>query len=45
MPRSIVIGNGRVLVNYDAAELPALLGRSAAGKEVIHRDDLVMLRG
>jgi glutamate 5-kinase len=43
----------RGLVNYDAAELPGLLGRStgdlaaelgpAYEKEVIHRDDLVLL--
>jgi glutamate 5-kinase len=45
---------GRGLVAYDAAELPALLGRStkelaaALGpeyeREVIHRDDMVLLR-
>jgi glutamate 5-kinase len=39
----------RGLVNYDAYELPELLGRStgelgpAYGKEVVHRDDLVLL--
>jgi glutamate 5-kinase len=43
----------RGLVNYDAAELPGLLGRStgdiaaelgsAYEKEVVHRDDLVLL--
>ena len=43
----------RGLVNYDAAELPDLLGRStvelgaalgpAYEKEVVHRDDLVLL--
>lgn len=39
----------RGLVNYDAAELPGLLGRSTGelgpgyGKEVVHRDDLVLL--
>jgi glutamate 5-kinase len=43
----------RGLVNYDAAELPALLGRStrelgetlgsAYSREVVHRDDLVLL--
>jgi glutamate 5-kinase len=43
----------RGLVNYDAAELPALLGRStgdlaaelgpAYEREVVHRDDLVLL--
>src|SRR4051794_18931653 len=45
----------RGLVNYDAVELPALLGRStpelaaALGpgyeREVVHRDDLVLLQG
>jgi glutamate 5-kinase len=44
---------GRGLVAYDAAELPALLGRStrelgetlgsAYSREVVHRDDLVLL--
>jgi glutamate 5-kinase len=39
----------RGLVNYDAAELPDLLGRTTLelgpgyGKEVVHRDDLVLL--
>ena len=43
----------RGLVNYDAAELPGLLGRSTVDlaaelgpgyeKEVVHRDDLVLL--
>ncbi|MCW2621434.1 MAG: putative glutamate 5-kinase [Frankiales bacterium] len=36
----------RGLVSYDAAELPALLGRSTHGigaREVVHRDDLVLL--
>ncbi|MGI8701073.1 MAG: glutamate 5-kinase [Nocardioidaceae bacterium] len=43
----------RGLVNYDAAELPALLGRSTGAlkrelgagyeREVVHRDDLVLL--
>jgi glutamate 5-kinase len=39
----------RGLVNYDAQELPGLLGRSTQelgpgyGKEVVHRDDLVLL--
>ena len=43
----------RGLVNYDSAELPALLGRStrdlarelgaAYEREVVHRDDLVLL--
>jgi glutamate 5-kinase len=32
----------RGLVNYDAAELPPLLGRSNE-REVVHRDDLVLL--
>jgi glutamate 5-kinase len=45
---------GRGLVNYDADELPTLLGRSTRDlarelgsgyeREVIHRDDLVLLR-
>ncbi|MGB8020393.1 MAG: glutamate 5-kinase [Candidatus Nanopelagicales bacterium] len=45
---------GRGLVAYDAAELPALLGRSTRDlaaelgpeyeREVVHRDDLVLLR-
>jgi len=45
----------RGLVNYDAAELPGLLGRStrdlaielgtAYEREVVHRDDLVVLTG
>jgi glutamate 5-kinase len=40
----------RGLVNYDAVELPGLLGRSTVelgpgyGKEVVHRDDLVLLQ-
>jgi glutamate 5-kinase len=44
----------RGLVNYDSAELPALLGRSTRDlarelgptyeREVVHRDDLVLLR-
>jgi glutamate 5-kinase len=43
----------RGLVNYDAAELPGLLGRSTIDlaaelgpgyeREVVHRDDLVLL--
>jgi glutamate 5-kinase len=39
----------RGLVNYDSVELPSLLGRSSVelgpgyGKEVVHRDDLVLL--
>jgi len=50
-PDGAVVGRG--LVNFDAAELPALLGRSskelkrelgaAYEREVIHRDDLVIL--
>jgi glutamate 5-kinase len=50
-PDGHVIARG--LVNYDAAEIPALMGRStrwlAARKgpgyerEVVHRDDLVIL--
>ena len=38
----------RGLVGYDAAELPALLGRSTRElglREVVHRDDLVLLPG
>ncbi|WP_148574254.1 glutamate 5-kinase [Nocardioides caldifontis] len=45
---------GRGLVNYDSGELPALLGRSTRDlarelgsgyeREVIHRDDLVLVR-
>ena len=55
-PVDLVDGRGRVvargLVNYDAAELPDLLGRSthdlarelgaAYEREVVHRDDLVL---
>jgi glutamate 5-kinase len=43
----------RGLVNFDAAELPALLGRSTRelarelgpgyAREIVHRDDLVLL--
>jgi glutamate 5-kinase len=58
-PVDLVDGGGRVLarglVNFDAAELPTLLGRSTrelaatlgAGyeREVVHRDDLVVLPG
>jgi glutamate 5-kinase len=50
-PRGMVVARG--LVNFDAAELPALLGRStrelarelgsAYEREVVHRDDLVLL--
>lgn len=45
----------RGLVNFDASELPALLGRStrelarelgpAYEREIVHRDDMVLLRG
>ena len=56
-PVDLVSGDGRLvgrgLVNYDAAELPALVGRSTRDlarelgssyeREVIHRDDLVLL--
>ena len=52
-PGGTVVARG--LVNYDAAEIPALMGRStrwlAARKgaeyerEVVHRDDLVVLAG
>jgi glutamate 5-kinase len=44
---------GRGLVNFDAEELPALLGRSTRdlarelgpgySRELVHRDDLVVL--
>jgi glutamate 5-kinase len=58
-PVDLVDAAGRVvargLVNYDAAELPSMLGRStrelavALGpsyeREVVHRDDLVVLAG
>ncbi|NYJ00588.1 glutamate 5-kinase [Nocardioides thalensis] len=50
-PDGVAVGRG--LVNFDAGELPALLGRSskelkkelgaAYEREVIHRDDLVLL--
>ena len=39
----------RGLVDYDAADLPALLGRKTADlpaefrREIVHRDDLVLL--
>jgi glutamate 5-kinase len=56
-PVDLVDGGGRAvargLVNYDATELPGLLGRSTVElaaelgrqyeREVIHRDDLVLL--
>ena len=56
-PVDLVDGEGRVvargLVNYDAVELPPLMGRStrdlarelgaAYEREVVHRDDLVVL--
>ena len=51
-PDGVVVARG--LVNYDAGELPQLLGRSthdlaatlgaAYEREVVHRDDLVLLR-
>jgi glutamate 5-kinase len=51
--RGKVVARG--LVSYDAQELPALLGRStrdlarelgvAYQREVVHRDDLVLIRG
>lgn len=57
-PVELIDQNGhavaRGLVNYDAAELPGLLGRStrdlaaalgpAYEREIVHRDDLVVLR-
>ena len=52
-PVDLVDPSGRAiargLVNYDASELPALLGRSTVelgpdySKEVVHRDDMVLL--
>ncbi len=58
-PVDLVAPDGRViargLVNYDAAELPALMGRSTRElaaelgasyeREVVHRDDLTLLSG
>ena len=44
-PDGLAVARG--LVAYDAAELPALLGRSTRElglREVVHRDDLVVLR-
>ncbi|MCW2608673.1 MAG: glutamate 5-kinase [Frankiales bacterium] len=44
-PDGVAVARG--LVAYDAAELPALLGRSTRElglREVVHRDDLVVLR-
>ena len=51
-PAGILVARG--LVNFDASELPELLGRStrelakergpAYEREVVHRDDLVLLR-
>jgi glutamate 5-kinase len=48
----VVVGRG--LVNYDAADIPALLGRSTRAlaaelgsgyeRELVHRDDLVLIR-
>lgn len=43
-PAGVTVARG--LVGYDAAELPALLGRSTRElglREVVHRDDLVLL--
>jgi glutamate 5-kinase len=52
-PRGVVVARG--LVNYAAEEMPDLLGRSTKDlarelgsdyeREVVHRDDLVVLRG
>ncbi len=47
-PDGVAVARG--LVGYDAAELPELLGRSTREldpehrREVVHRDDLVLLR-
>jgi glutamate 5-kinase len=50
-PSGLVVARG--LVNFDAAELPNLLGRSTRvlarelgpdySREIVHRDDLVLL--
>jgi glutamate 5-kinase len=46
-PDGAVVGRG--LVGYDAADLPALLGRKTGElpvefrREIVHRDDLVLL--
>ena len=48
-PDGVAVARG--LVGYDAGELPDLLGRSTREldadhrREVVHRDDLVLLRG
>jgi len=48
-PDGVAVARG--LVGYDASELPELLGRSTREldpehrREVVHRDDLVLLRG
>jgi glutamate 5-kinase len=48
-PDGVAVARG--LVGYDAGELPDLLGRSSSElapehrREVVHRDDLVLLRG
>ena len=44
-PDGIVFGKG--LVNYAAAEIPEIIGRRTreGGREVIHRDSLMILRG
>ena len=51
-PRGDVVARG--LVNYDSSELPGLIGKSTRDlarelgasyeREVVHRDDLVVLR-
>jgi glutamate 5-kinase len=51
-PDGRVIARG--LVNYDASEIPAMMGRSTHDlaaqrgpeyeREIVHRDDLVLLR-
>jgi glutamate 5-kinase len=46
-PDGVAVGRG--LVGYDAADLPALLGRKTGDlpvefrREIVHRDDLVLL--
>ena len=51
-PAGEVVARG--LVNYDVAEIPALMGRSTRSsaaelgpeyeREIVHRDDLILLR-
>ena len=41
VPTGVAVARG--LVNFDSEELPALLGRRTGEREVVHRDDLVLL--